>query len=90
MSINGPEHWDAADWNACRVNLPALAPYDTANPAAPSVATVLHVLTGIRDGTGAPAPNTSTIPAVLAAIAALTPGAGPAQYHGTVELTAGP
>jgi hypothetical protein len=90
MSVNGPEHWDPADWNAMRANLPALAPYDPTHPGAPSVATVLHVLLGVRDGTGAPLPNTNNIPEILAAVEAIPAAGGPASYHGTVELTAGP
>lgn len=89
LSVTGPEHWDTADWAAVRANLPALAPYDPAHADNPSVATVLHVLEGIRDG----APGFESLPdelaKILAAIKALPPGSGPKSFTFQGQAIAG-
>ena len=90
MSLNGPEHWDAPDWAAMKANLIALRDYDPTHPGLASVATVLHVLGGIRDGATGFDSLPSVQKAITDALAAVPPGGAPTQFHGVVDLTAGP
>lgn len=89
VSVNGPEKWDTADWAAVRANLPALANYNPAAPDNPSVATVLHILEGIRDGAVGFDSLPSVQQAVTDAIATITTATGPSAYSGTITLHAG-
>lgn len=87
-TVTSPSNgWVAADFDTLAAELikriPAVQGYDPTHPGNASVATVLHVLTGIRDG----APGFDSLPSVQAALAADIAAIDPAKFTGSFTLT---